>query len=106
MNQWEYLHPMVGLAEWAAAQPMAARLYPGTSHDWLVVGLHPGYQPELPFVSCRVRPDGPFECHQSAKVGHELRDWTGPMEQARVVFGEFIGHLEALAADTSTPRTR
>jgi hypothetical protein len=106
LNQWEYLQPMVELAEWVAAQPMAAGLYPGTSPEWLVVGLHPGYQPELPFVSCRVRPDGPFECELWTKVGHRLRAWAGPMEQARLVFGAFVGHLEALAADTPTPLTR
>lgn len=106
MIDWEHHHAMVGLAEWAAAQPMAAGLYPGTSHEWLVVGLRPGYRPERPFVSCRLRPDGPFECELWTKVGHRLRAWAGPMEQARLVFGMFVGHLEGLAAVTSTSRTR
>ena len=66
---WEFLAPMVGLTAWVAVQPFAAPLFPGTSHEWLCVHLHTGYNPDLPFFSCGARADGQFECELWAAVG-------------------------------------
>ena len=66
---WEFLAPMVGLTAWVAEQPFAAPLFPGTSHEWLCVDLHTGYNPDLPFFSCGARADGQFECELWAAVG-------------------------------------
>jgi hypothetical protein len=59
---WGFLSPMVGLTAWVAEQPFAVPLFPGTSHEWLCVGMHTGYNPDRPFYSCGVRSDGQFEC--------------------------------------------
>jgi hypothetical protein len=96
-RHWEFLAPMIGLAEWVAGQPMAAKLYPGTSHEWLTMSLHPEYQPELPFFAARVRGDGQFQCELFEAVGCQLHSRVGPLEQARTMFIEFVGRLEAVA---------
>jgi len=96
MKHWEFLAPMVELAEWLATQPAAAKLYPGTSHEWLTVHLHPGYQPGRPFFAAGVRGDGQFLCKLHESVGCPLHSWVGPLEQARSKFMEFVGRLEAI----------
>jgi hypothetical protein len=101
MKDWEFLAPMIGLAEWAAAQPMAATLYPGTSHEWLTVSLHPGYEPELPFFAAGARGDGQFQCELFRAVGRQLHSWVGPLEQARRMFTEFVGRLGAVTTEGS-----
>jgi hypothetical protein len=104
-RHWEFLAPMVGLAEWVAAQPMAARLYPGTSHEWLTVGLHPGYQPELPFFASCSGGDGLFRCELYGAVGRQLHTWAGPLDQAPAAFTEFVGRLEAVAPNHPLQQT-
>jgi hypothetical protein len=84
-KHWEFLTPMIDLTKWVAAQPMAAKLYPGTSHEWLTVGLGPGYQPELPFFAACSGLDGQFQCELYLAVGRQLHKWVGPLDQ--VVIG-------------------
>jgi hypothetical protein len=87
---------MVGLTTWVAEQPFAAPLFPGTSHEWLCVHLHAGYNPDLPFFSCGARSDGQFECELWAAVGRSRGQKVVPFGQAREVFEEFVGLLHGL----------
>jgi hypothetical protein len=96
---WEFLAPMVGLTAWVAEQPFAAPLFPGTSHEWLCVHLHAGYDPDRPFFSCGARGDGLFVCVLWAAVGRRRGKRLVPLDQTREVFAEFVGLLHGLAAD-------
>jgi len=95
-QHWEFLAPMVRLAEWVSAQPMAAKLYPGTSHEWLTVSLQPGYQPDLPFFVACAGADGQFRCQLYGAVGRLLHTWLGAVDQAPAAFTEFVGRLEVV----------
>ncbi len=93
---WEFLLPMVALTSWVAEQPFAAPLYPGTSHEWLCVDLHIGYNPDLPFFSCGVRSDGRFECELWVSVGSSQDRRVVALDQAREVFAEFVVLLHGI----------
>jgi hypothetical protein len=99
MPHWEFLAPMVGLTEWVAKQPFVAKIFPGTSHEWLCVHLHTGYNPDLPFFSCGVREDGQFECELWAAVGSSRGKREVLFRQACETFAEFVGHLHRVAAE-------
>jgi hypothetical protein len=99
MRHWEFLAPMVELTAWVAEQPFAASLFPGTSHEWLCVHLHSGYDPDRPFLSCGVRGGGQFECELWAAVGRSRGKRLVPFGQAREVFAEFVGLLHGEVAD-------
>jgi hypothetical protein len=92
-RQWGFLGPMVGLTAWVAEQPFAAPLFPSTSHEWLCVGLHTGYDPDRPFFSCLARVDGQFECELWAAVCSSRGRRVVPIDQAREVFAEFTALL-------------
>jgi len=94
---WELLAPMVGLTAWVAVQSFAAPLFPGTSHEWLCVQLHTGYNPDPPFFSCGARADGQFECELWVAVGRSRGRRVVPFDQARKVFGEFVASLHAIS---------
>jgi len=96
VQHWQFLAPMIELVKWVAAQPMAARLYLGTSHEWLTVGLHAGYQPELPFFVACSGGDGQFRCELFGAVGRPVHKWVGPLDHAPSAFTEFVGRLEAV----------
>jgi hypothetical protein len=93
---WDFLAPMVGLTAWVAVQPFAASLFPGTSHEWLCVHLHTGYNPNLPFFSCGARGDGQYECELWAAVGRSWGKRVVPFNQAREVFAEFVASLHGI----------
>jgi hypothetical protein len=97
MPYWEFQAPMVELTLWVAEQPFAAPLFPYTSHQWLCVGLHPGYRPGLPFFSCGVRNDGQFEFKLWAEVGRSRGKKVVPLEQAREAFREFASLLHGMS---------
>lgn len=97
VQHWEFLAPMVQLAVWLSDQPMAARLYPGTSHEWLCVSLVPGYNPDLPFFSCGTRGEGMFECELWKAVGRRWGKRLFPWEEATKAFAEFVKDLDAIA---------
>jgi hypothetical protein len=94
---WGFLSPMVGLVEWVAYQPMAALLYPRTSHEWLTVSFVPDYDPETPFVVAISRGDGQFECELFAAVAEPVDIRIGPLEHAREIFVDFAGRLRDLS---------
>ena len=91
---WEFLSPMIGLAEWVAHQPMASRLYPMTSHEWLTVSFSPGYDPERPFVVALSRSDARFSCELFGGVAEPLDVDTCPLEKANELFAKYIDRLE------------
>jgi hypothetical protein len=96
---WGFLRPMVELVEWVAAQPIAARLYPGTSHAWLMVGLHPGYEPGRPFFSAGYGwpvNQRRFEYKLWSSVGRLLDTRVVPVAQVREVFAEFVQRLDSI----------
>jgi hypothetical protein len=97
MKHCKFLAPMIGLAEWVGKQSFAARLYPGTSHDWLTVSLVPGYLPEKPFFACLAHSDGTFSCELLAAGGNSCGKQVFPLEQAHEAFTEFVGRLEKMA---------
>ena len=72
LPHWEFLIPMIELATWVAEQPFAGPLLPCTSHEWLCVQLHLGYNPDRPFFSCGIRADSQFEFSLWASVGRRL----------------------------------
>jgi hypothetical protein len=97
MPGYGFLGPMVGLANWVADQPMASRLYPSTSHEWLLVKLAAGYDPESPFFVAISRADGQFECELFAAVSEPVDIHICPPEEARTTFTNFVGLLERLS---------
>lgn len=100
---WAFLAPLRDLVAWAAEQPMAAKLFPGTSHHWLTVAMHPGYQPELPFFSVGGRSGGEFSFELWASVGRQAHAVLAPAGEAREVFSEFVSRLKALAERAPAP---
>ena len=90
---WEFLQPMIGITAWVGEQPFGARLYPGTSHEWLCVDLHPGYNPEQPFFSCVTKADWQFECTLWERVGRRLSRQIVPIDQAQLLFTDYVGKL-------------
>jgi hypothetical protein len=90
---WRFLAPMIGLTAWVAEQPFAVPLYPNTSHQWLCVSLHTGYNPELPFFSCVVRGDGQFICELWAGIGRSRGRRVVPFETSHQVFAEYVALL-------------
>ena len=99
-ENWEFLFPMIVLAEWVAKQPYAARLYPGTSHECLTVSLVPGYQPDLPFFSCLSLADGTSSCELWAAVGESRGEKSYPLQQIEKGFTEFVNRLDTIAVET------
>ncbi len=98
MGGWEFLQPMVGLTAWISEQPLAAQLYPSTSHEWLCVHLLPGYNPDQPFFSCGARADGQFECELWAKVAQSLSRQLVPLDSASALVTEFVCKLMGTGA--------
>jgi hypothetical protein len=103
MKHWEFLSPMVGLAEWVGKQSFAARLYPGTWHEWLIVSLVPGYEPDEPFFSCLSLGDNTFGCELWSAVGRSRDKRVFPLQQAHKAFTEFVGRLESIAESGVPP---
>lgn len=99
MPHWEFQAPMVELTAWVAEQTFAVSLFPFTSHEWLCVGLHAGYDPDRPLFACVVQADGLFNYELRDAVGHRRRKLVVPFGKARKVFVEFVGLLQGLAAD-------
>jgi hypothetical protein len=87
---------MVGLAAWVTEQSFAVPLFPNTSHEWLCVSLHTGYEPERPFFSCGVRADGQFQFELWAAVGHSRGRRLVPFEESRQVFLEYVALLQGM----------
>jgi len=79
---------------------------PGTSHGWLCVGLHTGYNPNLPFISCGARSDRQFECELWAAVGTSRGRRIVPIDHACEIFAEFVGLLNGAgrSAEPVAPR--
>lgn len=97
LPQWDFLTPMIELTAWVGEQPFATPLFPATSHEWLCVHLHAGYNPDLPFFSCGVHGYGWFECELWASVGSSRGRRVVPIDQAREVFAEFVGLLNDIS---------
>jgi hypothetical protein len=104
MKHYEFLSPMIGLADWVGKQPFAARIYPGTSHEWLIVSLTPGYDPpNQPFFSCLSLADSTFSCELWAAVGRTRSKKSFPLRQTHEAFTEFIGRLESIVEPDVAP---
>lgn len=89
---------MVDLTAWASEQPFAAHLYPCTSHQWLCIQLLPGYNPDQPNFACGVKSEGQFECSLWVKGQRRLIRQTVPIDQARLLFMDFVDKLKAANA--------
>jgi hypothetical protein len=103
MKHYEFLSPMIDLAEWVGKQPFAARLYPGTSHEWLIVSLTPGYDPNQPFFSCLSLADSTFICELCAAVGRSHGKESFALRQAHEAFTEFVSRLASIAEPGVAP---
>ncbi len=96
-RHWEFLTPMVGFTRWVGSLPIAAMLYPHTSHEYLCVQLRPGHLPDEPLVFACVRPDGQFECGLQGCKGQLLSCRTSPIESAHDAFASALIGLGLVA---------
>jgi hypothetical protein len=97
MADWEFLQSMIDLSVWIERHPMAAKLWPLTSHASLCISLVPGYNPDLPFFAVEVQADGSFMFRLLGRVG-DLR-YSQPSTRTEVlrVFEEFVSRLVAIS---------
>jgi hypothetical protein len=89
----QYFTNMAVFIERLHALPDFDQLRPCTSHFWLLVMKHEGYQPELPFICVQCNEDGSFTLQLFKEVavpsGPKI---TRPLDQA----------IEALAQMAAT----
>jgi len=79
----QYFTNMSVFIERLQALPEFEQLKPCTSHFWLLVMKHEGYQPELPFISVHCNPDGSFTLQLFRSVAEPAGpEITRPLDDA------------------------
>ena len=97
---FEYQKTMVAIAGSLANHAFGARLFPFMSHESLCIALHEHYDPQLPFFSVTLKPDGVLEFALWRAVGDLAESTRHTVADVLPVFDSFLERLRRHGANT------